>query len=87
MSENTSTTRIARCSCGAERPSSPSLAFFESAESSDIGRCVCGYAEVAHSPEVRERPHMRRTMGDGHPFTQRPIADHDRFYCGCRGWD
>jgi hypothetical protein len=81
-------TRLARCSCGATQTSSPRLAFFQTAEAFVAGRCgVCGYHEVAHAPDVRSMPHMRRGMDDGHEFVQRDAADHDVFYCGCQGWD
>lgn len=84
-------TRMARCayysSCGTEVPSTRRLAFFESAESLAHDRCVCGYASAAHQAGVREQAHLRRTMGDGHEFTQRPEQPHDTFYCGCKGWD
>lgn len=72
--------RTARCECGVERPSSPSLAFFEhcgpgSREATDI--CNCGYARVAHTAGRVKCP----------TFMARGPLDNDRFYCGCRGWD
>lgn len=81
-------TRIAKCSCGAEAPSTPYLAFYRTAEQDAQDSCeICRYSESAHAPEVRQRPHMRRAMSDGHAFVQRVPADHDSYYCGCRGWD
>lgn len=80
--------RKARCSCGKEVPSHAGLPFLHTAERHAVGRCgLCGYAEVAHSPEVRARPHLKRSMGDGHEFTQAEPREFDTFYCGCRGWD
>jgi len=88
MNAQTTTTRVARCGCGAERPSAPDLAFFTSAERAASDRCEhCSYAEGAHDEDVRVRPHMLRAMSDGHTFAQSAPRAHDTFYCGCRGWD
>ena len=85
------TGRWAKCSCGRTEPSQPErLAFFESAERRAHDRCdICGYAEVAHRPEVRARKHMQRVMDNGHEFepTSPDRFEFDLFYCGCRGWD
>ena len=81
-------TRVARCSCGAEAPSTEFLAFRETAESHAADRCeTCGYAECAHADDVRSKPHMRRAMSDGHVFVQAQPRDFDTFYCGHSGWD
>jgi hypothetical protein len=91
-------TRTARCYCGAERPSSPSLAFFEfRGDGSDFAKhCTCGYAECAHDPAhmetlVHGRDGKRRPTvvesGRCDGFTPRGGAEFDSFYCGCRGWD
>ncbi len=81
--------RVARCAygCGNERPSSSMLAFFEylgpgSREAGDL--CgTCGYALSAH--ELEPRPKHLKRMCDS--FIPRGDAGHDRYYCGCRGWD
>lgn len=88
LAAEAASTRVALCVyCKAEAPSTSFLPFWQSAESRVAGQCVCGYAEVAHTEEVRNRPHLRNTMSDGHQFTQRPVEGHDSYYCGCRGWD
>lgn len=77
------TGRMARCSCGATKPSSPSaLAFFTyrgpcSLESTET--CKCGLYRSAHSPE---KPHVKCKE-----FIARGPNEFDSFYCGCRGWD
>ena len=95
--------RIAKCSCGNTRESSPSLAFFEfQGEGSDwaMGHCaVCGYAPRAHDTNVA---HMARIEKGGrtryenfmeknggvHEFRPRGgDRGYDTYYCGCRGWD
>ena len=85
----TETVRMAKCTCGKEVPSTPSL-LRTTAEQWAKDRCaVCCYALGAHSPESRVKPHMRRAMGDGHEFVPTPpdARDYDTYYCGCRGWD
>ena len=83
--------REARCLCGATMPSDTvGLAFFEyrGPGSRDAAeRCVCRYGLAAHEPEIRERPHLRHVMADGHEFTPVGPWEFDGFYCGCRGWD
>lgn len=90
--------RVARCGCGREEPSSESLSFFEfcGEGSDDAAHCVCGYAECAHDPDYMEtlvhgRDGKRRPtrVESGHcdGFVARGDRGHDRFYCGCRGWD
>lgn len=78
--------RMARCSCGNKQPSRLDLPFFEycgpgSRESLNI--CTCGYAFVAHTPEVMERNKALKCNN----FTPRGPLEFDRQYCGCRGWD
>lgn len=79
--------RNARCSCGRVAPSDPkALAFFEycgpgAREATDI--CVCGYASVAHTPEVMARNKALKCT----TFTPRGPREFDRYYCGCRGWE
>lgn len=84
-----STTRMAVCHCGEKRPSSTSLAFFDTAERRAASRCQhCRYAPIAHHVDVRNRPHMVKAMRDGHDFEQTdPATLTDIFYCGCDGWD
>lgn len=78
--------RMARCSyyskCKHEKPSDKDrLAFFEylgpgSRVASDM--CKCGYYRVAH-----EKPRTDACRN----FTPKGPAEHDRYYCGCMGWD
>lgn len=80
------TKRTAKCGCGRTEPSSKALAFFEycgpgSRDALDI--CTCGYASVAHTPEVMARNKALKCT----TFTARGPRDFDRFYCGCWGWD
>ena len=97
------TGRSAKCMCGRTVPSTWSLAFFEfqgpGSQWATEHCAVCGYSPQAHDPA---RPHMARVEKGGrtryenfmernggvHEFTPRGgDAGHDRFYCGCRGWD
>lgn len=82
----------------APRLSSLSLPFFEyRGEGSDWqrhcdaqveklgGRVVgCGFFDTVHQ-EVN--PHTGRPGITDHEFVQRPPAERDSYYCGCRGWD
>jgi hypothetical protein len=87
--------RLAKCGCGAKKPSSPSLAFFEfrgpgSRTANDT--CKCGYALAAHDPieMARNVPSNRCTvveLGKCKGFEPRGAYEFDSFYCGCRGWD
>lgn len=66
----------------AERPSSPDLPFFEycgpgSKEATDV--CVCGFYRIAHQERAQ---HLVCKA-----FRARGPQKHDRYYCGCRGWD
>lgn len=84
---STTTTRVARCQCGAERPSDPSLPFFEdrSAGTQNLFCKNCRYSLVAHELArelVRPNPHVCdrfEPMREGY--------ETDSFYCGCGGWD
>ncbi len=80
------TGRTAKCSCGNANPSSTKLPFFEycgpgSRTATDI--CKCGYAAVAHTPEVMARNKALKCT----TFEARGPLQFDRQYCGCRGWD
>lgn len=79
--------RMAQCSCGRIAPSDPkALAFFEycGPESQDATNiCACGYAHVAHTPDVMARNAALKCTA----FTPRGPRELDRYYCGCRGWD
>ncbi len=80
------TGRIAKCSCGNAQPSSTKLPFFEycgpgSPTATNI--CKCGYAAVAHTPEVMARNKGLKCTN----FEPRGPLQFDRQYCGCRGWD
>jgi hypothetical protein len=116
------TVRTARCACGAERPSSYQLAFFEycgEGSFTALSHCRnCGYHEVAHHvtdcsfcdgsgtrivgrydddivvyeqgvpcQRCRGKGVIRPTKHVCPEFTPRGALDHDRFYCGCHGWD
>ena len=89
------TGREAVCGCGTRRPSSLDLAFFEycgPGSRDAVGMCVCGYADVAHDPNVmRTRvPSNRQTVIELEKcsgFRPRGARETDMFYCGCRGWD
>jgi hypothetical protein len=84
------TGRQARCQCGNTATSSKGLAFFEylgdgSREASDKCR-NCGYGYITHL-EVNTS-----TGRAGHKFgvcefVPKGDVGHDRYYCGCRGWD
>lgn len=83
------TGRSARCSyfesCKRSAPSSSELAFFEyqGAESHSAGYCKnCGFAERAHTDWSRVRGGNACGI-----YEARGDIGHDRFYCGCRGWD
>jgi hypothetical protein len=83
--------RRARCDCGAERPSSRALAFFEyrgdGSREAREGCAHCGYYRVAHErDESRVRPEPVAATLD-HEFEPRGGQPVDGFYCGCRGWD
>ncbi|MCA1782018.1 MAG: hypothetical protein LC679_07545 [Intrasporangiaceae bacterium] len=73
--------------CDCERPSSPSLPFFEDrSPGTQVDRCVtCGKFRIAHEYDptrVRPEPvskHPFVPMTEGYPY--------DSFYCGCWGWD
>jgi hypothetical protein len=76
------TGRIAKCGyCGKEAPSSTDLAFFEyqGADTYAASWCRhCGFTDVAHKRADWTRCKAYEPRGD---------VGHDRFYCGCRGWD
>lgn len=95
------TGRTARCVyCGSTRPSSDLPPFFEyrgpGSDRAEHTCGTCGFYDVAHSSafEINPatgRPNNPRNEGkSGHPcrsFTPVGPDEHDRFYCGCRGWD
>jgi hypothetical protein len=84
-------TRIARCECGAERPSADRDDLFGfvdygpgSREATE--RCVCGSYCVAHFPDatrVDPRTVIERGLCTG--FQPKGPRQYDSFYCGCRG--
>ena len=90
--------RSARCSCGATRPSSTSLAFFEfRGEGSRTAReaCAhCGYAQVAHTyggnfapPSPSKNRNLCINFDPPRVFEPRGGQEFDVFYCGHAGWD
>ena len=79
--------RMAVCSCGEMQPSSADL-FGLTDLSADGARAsescgTCRYSIVAHTDEIRSRPHSR-VCGE---FTPQGEQEFDTYYCGCRGWD
>lgn len=82
--------RMARCTCGKVRESSPSLDFFQArGPGTQEDTCaICRFAPIAHewtTDRVVAEPHPATV---GHEFT--PMTEgyeFDTFYCGCRGWD
>lgn len=90
------TGRMARCSCGAERPSDKDrLAFFEyrgPGSSFAVEICACGFYRSAHEPEEcrkRVRGNQQTVVESGRcaGFTSQGPHEFDSYYCGCRGWD
>ena len=86
----------AKCGCGSTRSfetgdgTTAWLAFFESAYANELHCDDCGMYATApvHNggmPASERRPHHRRLTP--HDFTPRQPAEHDSYYCGCRGWD
>lgn len=79
------------CSEKSIRPSDPDkLAFFEyrgpGSKAADLA-CKCGYAEMAHTPDkTHVMKHCAKKNGVS-GFVPRGPWEHDRYYCGCRGWD
>jgi hypothetical protein len=81
------TGRKARCYCGNERDSSLDLAFFEflGPGSDIVHTCnTCGKFDFVHWPI---NPSTGRAGETDHKFIPKHPLDHDRYYCGCRGWD
>lgn len=83
--------RTARCTCGRECPSEgpmpgfKDIAFLEylgPGSKHAVASCSCGYAEVAHTAEVRARNSYICEA-----FAARGPHEFDSYYCGCRGWD
>jgi hypothetical protein len=77
-----------------------SLAFFEylgpGSRPAEIVCRHCRYHDVAHDPDhmatlAPDRNGLRRPTvvesGKCPGFEPHGPFDHDRFYCGCRGWD
>lgn len=85
--------------CPDPLPSDPSAAFFEDRGPDSrhaVETCgVCGFAQVAHTVEQMERiagPGRTRRptiveSGRCSGFVPAGPADHDRYFCGCWGWD
>lgn len=89
MNVETRGTRMARCSCGNERPSADReiLPFFE-----DHGEDSKWATEQCHCLGLKEihqeiNPSTGRAGVTDHEFHPRGPAEYDEFYCGCRGWD
>jgi hypothetical protein len=83
--------RMARCTCGEERPSSERdrlFGFTDRTINSDWSQkhCrQCGMTERAHHPGCSE---VQPDRYQRHQFEPRhEAAEFDTFYCGCRGWD
>lgn len=79
------------CSEKSIRPSDPDkLAFFEyrgpGSKAATLA-CKCGYAEMAHTPDkTHVMKHCAKKNGVS-GFQPRGEWEHDKYYCGCRGWD
>lgn len=77
------TNRIAVCTYGGHAPvaSSPTLAFFEyRGVGSEYGNrnCKnCNYYDTAHSSPRNKCEKFEPVVS----------SEHDRYYCGCYGWD
>lgn len=90
---NPLTGRMAHCFCGSVTPSSWALAFFEflgeGSKAATESCAHCGYALSAHGPDAPVwRNGKTAVMNHGCPgFEPRGDVGHDRYYCGCRGWD
>ena len=87
--------RVAKCCyCDAERDSADheKLPFFEDLSAgSDAAKraCLnCGYHKSAHEGTLGhdKRPNVVE-IGQCSGFEPIVEFEHDRFYCGCRGWD
>lgn len=88
------TGRQAHCAYGkhAFMPSSFDLAFFEyrgpgSRDATEI--CTCGLSRKPHDENGGKIPRGKySTAARGcSGFTPKGPQEHDRYYCGCRGWD
>lgn len=80
--------RTARCVCGATKPSSPTLGWFEyRGEGSKAARehCRCGYYESAHVRDANGLNEWGRVpFNDICPnFTPHGGYEFDSYYCGC----
>ena len=81
--------RIAQCSYDGHGKiaSDEGLAFFEfqGEGSYSAELCKCGFTENAHNTPPRTGRPMNPKLCDNY----RPRGDvgHDKYYCGCRGWD
>ena len=49
--------------------------------------CKCGYAEIAHRDDSKERRRNVVKEGVCKGFVPHGAYEFDRYYCGCRGWD
>jgi hypothetical protein len=85
--------RIARCECGAERPSveREELFGFQDRGPGSFearNRCTCGYLREAHFPDssrVRPLTVVERFLCK--QFEPKGPRQYDSFYCGCRGME
>lgn len=85
--------RQARCDCGKLCPSdgpapgfkgeAPFFVYRGPGSKEALDTCRCGYASVAHTPEVRARNRALKCE----TFEARGPSEFDSFYCGCRGCD
>lgn len=78
--------RSAKCTyCGSTVASRSNLAFFEykgDGSYDATNMCECGFGIKAHTEERRSK-----NSSICNEFKSRGAAKHDRYYCGCRGWD
>jgi hypothetical protein len=77
--------------CTCEEPSSKDLAFFEYCGdgSRDASLCRhCGMMPTAHGSDKRTCPSGGlKKHRPGTSYEPQGDTGHDRFYCGCHGWD
>lgn len=89
MIEFSNRPRMAKCGCGALRPSIDfkNLAFFEyrgKGSTAATESCKnCKYHQNAHRPEVMAKNTALKCTN----FEPHGAFEFDVFYCGCRGWD
>lgn len=78
--------------CQPPQPSDRRLAFFEDrSEGSRWAKITCkkcGFHDMAHANlyPINQHTHRPNVVQD-HDFEPHGADEHDRYYCGCWGWD